>query len=261
LEEMTHDEFIEKVINNEEDAKKHNDDIEEKIKQMTFEIGEALLEAAKIGKTYEITKKDYFNRTRIQFNLKKDKSFTIDVDINYESGEEKILFESNCRRYNSKDSDYEYVAMNAITVGTLYGVMLTNKDIQRLFKSKITEILLIELSKIDLGALRDKIRNAKEDALVHNLETHLEKNNVIEFEVENPDSSYNRYRRLDRFFQVTWMQRNRFIVKIEFEKNGLYSKNPIKIYDEEDRLVYESKSTKRDKILEIMRGCTPILKK
>lgn len=256
LEEMTHEEFVEKVLNNEEAAQKHNDGINEQIKQMTFELGEAILEASD-NKSYEITKKDYWDKNSITVHNKKNKSFTINIKINYDKG--RIDFEKG---YYSREADYKYVALNAMTVGSFYGQMLVNKNLQKLLKSKMAEIILIALSKIDLGALMSKLKNAKEDALVHKIETHLAKNNVIKMKAKEDVSSYRRYSRIDSYFQTgyQWFN-NKGIASIEFERNGLFSKNPMKIYNEDGDVIYESQSTKKDKVLEIIRGCDPIFKK
>ena len=126
----------------------------------------------------------------------------------------------------------------------------------------MAEIILIALSKIDLGALMSKLKNAKEDALVHKIETHLAKNNVIKMKAKEDVSSYRRYSRIDSYFQTgyQWFN-NKGIASIEFERNGLFSKNPMKIYNEDGDVIYESQSTKKDKVLEIIRGCDPIFKK
>lgn len=256
LREMTHEEFVDKVINSEESAKKHNDEVDEKIKNMTLELGEAILEAAG-AKAYEIPKKDYWNKTEITCNHKKEKSFTIEIKIDYEKGE--IDFYNGFTRYRGLEVDYKFKAMNAIMVGAFYGQMITNKSLKKMLKSMMAAIVLIELTKIDLYKLDEKIRNAKEDALVHSIESHLAKNKEIIMKPKEGDV-YWRYKRLDHFYVSLPYQFGGDVVRMVFERDGLFSKNPITIYDEEGKMIYESKSTKKDKILEIMRGCNPIFK-
>lgn len=198
LEEMTHQEFIDKVINNEEDAKKHNDDIDEKIKGMTLELGEAILEATG-SKDYQIPMKEYWSKNTITMSHKRDTSFTIEINISYDRG--RIDFANGYSRYSGKEAIYKMVAMNAMMVGTCYEQMLTNKKLQKLTRAKMDEILAIEEKKVDLYELRDKIKNAKEEALIHNIENHLAKHNEIIMKPdENATSDYWKYKKLDDFF-------------------------------------------------------------
>ena len=116
----------------------------------------------------------------------------------------------------------------------------------------MADILITELLKIDIHSLKQKIREAKREAIVHKIDLQLKSNKEINF------SQAGGYDRLDSFFtNVGWGYRDT-VAKIVFEKDTLRSKNPIKIYNEEGSMIYESQSTKRDKIIEILLGADAI---
>lgn len=256
LEEMTHEEFVEKVINNEEAAENHNNEIEEKIIEASLHFCRTLVEACDLKKEWEVVRKDNQRKGEVVINYKKDTQYRITVMLDYE--EATVHFKDNLSDWNMDRYSYKLIAITKTTLGLFYAKMAADKDMQKQFKATVAAVILLQLSTIDLSEIREKARKAKKDALIHNIENHLKKSKIIEMKERE---KYPKFCRLNNYFtSLGYWRGSENIAKIVFEKDGLFSKNPIKIYDENGTEVYSSQSTKKDKIIEILEGCDPIFK-
>jgi superfamily II DNA or RNA helicase len=239
LVEMDYEEYISKVINNEENAKKHNGEIKKKVEKIITDIFNFLLKNSKNEKYIFDEKNSYIYIESFSVNAYFYKGKNDGIRIKFYNSEDiKVGIVESHNGYNQDD-----YCNKIIDISRICSLLLEPKT-KTFLITKFLKIKELNESLIDIREIVNKSKKAKEEIFEIRVKEFLEKNNELIFKNEPI---------VNRLFQVSWDSNYEKVNKIVFEKNILGYKNSIKIYNKDNNIIYESKSTKKDKVIDLFK--------
>lgn len=255
LEEWSHEEWLEKMVNDAESAEKYNEELKQRVIDLKVKLGEDFIE--EVGLKNYIVKAGsiYSASSDIYIHSKSNADFQIELDIqsvgrnNSESTKIMIPRIGGHMGYDYKDSLYKLMMENYMAAGQIAEKLIKDKSILKWYVEETKRIEKIEEGKVDTHKLQQNAKEIKRKIMMDNVTEHLKTRKTIYF--AKPFSA-------DNYFQMGWGRWNK-IVKIVFANDKLMYSNAIELIAEDGQVIYSSKSTKQEKLTDIFEGQEPIL--
>lgn len=248
LEEMTYEEYLDKVINSLEKAEEHNKDIDNKKVELLLHIADIF--AKKLGNKKWFVKKpkenDNLREPKLEYTVNKEVYIMISL-----YGKDKISFSH--RDYYV--DGYKQKAEVAMAIGKLYEICLTDTDLVEKVVNIFQTIDGMDDKKINLHSLQQKQEKIKEEIFLSKLEEYLLQRDVLDFTKLKSHGEWGF--RTSRFFQISWDNSRKwtdYFSTIKFADNKLKYSNEVTFFDKNGSVAYESKSVKKEKLIEILKG-------
>lgn len=233
LVEITREEYLGFVMENLEEAEKHNENLRRKKEDFEQEKYSKLIEilgecgCKEISANYGTVSMSYKN-VSLETDLKKDGFVLINRGwgnnrINH-SKENFSQYIELCQKFLEKDKD--------------------NQSLEHYNKIK-DKIKSLKEEEVDLTELREKQKEIKREALFVKLDSHLSEGQNV-FKVLDEKRVFTS----DLFSHLSWYDRREVKTAI-FVKDRVLNNNPISFFDNHGCEVYTSKSVKKDKVYEI----------
>lgn len=242
LEELSHDEYLEKMINSLEEAENFNKQLEVDFIKNTILLASKVLENAGV-KDYTLDENIKTYTKEYVFKNVNDSAVGIVLNLeNNSDGSKRIDFSMKNAYYSSSLSfkQKQKIFSDLNKIYTYYSA--DNRE-----KKLAGEFLVLQLEldgKVDIGSLREKQKNAKREKTIAKInESILAGENKIVL---------SKSVRLDRIYPSVSSGWRENVQTIMFKKSQLLVGNHIVLLNEVGGEVYESKSAKLDKVLEIL---------
>ena len=235
LEEFSYEEYLEKVIKDIGGAEKHNAEMEAKALKMLQEIGLWFIKKSGM-KDLMVDPEDYRyfdNDIYIRKKGSRDGKFKIDID----AGRHQLDISVNTY---SIDSYVNKIKYNVIC-GKFWELIEKDKEVIIDVVEKYKEAKKTNEAKIDVSKLKEASKQIEKNLFIEKINAYLQKNRIVEFKEDF---------RLSRWFQGSndWKRAKRIV----FAKNKLMYSNEIIIQAEDGEEIYTSKSTKTEKIVQML---------
>lgn len=238
LEEMTQEEYAEKMMNSLEDAEKFNENIEKEVCSKKTELFKSLLTNTKLDKKYELRSDiEDANAKRCYVIRKGGDRWSRSFEFEVTSGKLKVLGQNNNTEYEEYVEDCaNLVSLQALTM---------NKDFLTEF---LTEFALLEAKlskKINVNDIKEKKAELEKTMLEDKINNRLKEGGVFK-------SSKSTLRLSDLYPHLGWFDGRTYVDSMVMEDNTLKAKNKMKLFSATGTVVYETNSAKREKIMEIV---------
>ena len=252
LEEMSHEDYVEKMLNNLDSAGKYNSQLEKDVMAKSISIIRSILVEVGLDKFYGIKDDGYSDASCNEFTLIEPNKPQIyqrtelDLKIKFHDGKIRV----GTRTYGNPDylqNNQEKEWLECLeNQAKFIKFFMDKKNTLKYFTEFALNIARLA-KKIDMRKLRELAESAKQDILLNKIDEKISEGGVI-LVSERPTLE-----RLDNIYpSVGWDFGHRRIKSIKFHGTYLKMSNQISLLSEDGSEIYSSKSAKREKILEIL---------